>query len=177
MSRSIGKQFEDNVKKSCPDWLWDYRPPDAAQSFNTDEVQNNKLRFSNHSPADFFWYDGNCLFIVECKTFQGSCSFECSKEEKGKIIHWYQIEKLLEYSKYKNVISGFLLDFRKSDHTYFLSIQDFLILKDLIEKKSFNEEDMLQHCSPIPVEKKKLRVNYQYDIEKLLQDLENVEKR
>ena len=71
------------------------------------------------------------------------------------------------------MIAGFLLDFRKSDHTYFLSIQDFLVLKDSIEKKSFNEEDMLKYCSPTLIEKEKLRVNYRYDIGNLLDVLEN----
>ena len=173
MSRNVGKRFEDNIKDSCPEWLWVYRPPDAAQSFNRRKYPDDKLRFSNRSPADFFMYNGKILFVMECKSFQGSCSFERSENEKGKIIHWYQIERLFEYSTYKNIIAGFLLDFRKTDHTYFLSIQDFLVLKDSIEKKSFNEEDMLKYCSPTLIEKEKLRVNYRYDIGNLLDVLEN----
>ena len=73
MARSVGKQFEDNIKASCPEWLLVYRPPDAAQSFN----MTSKLRFSRHSPADFFFFNGQngLLYVIECKTFQGSCSF------------------------------------------------------------------------------------------------------
>ena len=92
MSRNIGKVFEDNIKKSCPEWLFVYRPPDAAQAF---ENNNSKLRFSRHSPADYFWHNGKTglLIILECKSFKGSCSFERCKEDTG-IIHHYQIETL-----------------------------------------------------------------------------------
>lgn len=168
MEKNVGKVFEDNIKKSCPEWLFVYRPPDAAQSFN----MTSALRFSQRSPADYFWFNGKKgnLLIVECKTFQGACSFERIKEDKG-IIHYYQIESLNKFDKYENVLSGFLLDFRKSDCTYFLSVKDLITLIESIDKKSFNEQDMLKLCSPILVEKKKLRTNYRYNIEKLLDDI------
>lgn len=168
MAINIGKIFEDNIKKSCPDWLFVYRPPDAAQSFN----MSASLRFSQRSPADYFWFNGKngTLIIIECKTFQGSCSFERSKEDKG-IIHYYQVDNLKKFDLYKNVLSGFLLDFRKSGNTFFLTINDFLKISNTIEKKSFNEQDMLKISSPILVEKKKLRTNYKYNIEKLLEDI------
>lgn len=170
MARTIGKQFEDNVKDSCPDWLLVYRPPDAAQAFN----MSSKLRFSRHSPADFFFYHGasGFFYAVECKTFQGSCSFERVKEDTG-IIHLYQIESLCNFSKYTNVISGFLLDFRKSGNTYFLYIDEFVDMINSINKKSFTELDMLHYCSPIIIVKKKLKVNYRYNIEQFLTDAEN----
>ena len=167
MARSVGKQFEDNIKASCPEWLLVYRPPDAAQSFN----MTSKLRFSQHSPADFFFFNGEngFFYVVECKTFQGSCSFERDKNDKG-IIHYYQVESLKKFSSYERVISGFFLDFRKTDNTYFLSIQDFIKMENNLNKKSFNEQDMFNYCSPIVIEKKKLKVNYRYNIEKFLLD-------
>ena len=170
MARAIGKQFEDNIKDSCPDWLLVYRPPDAAQAFN----MSSKLRFSRHSPADFFFYHGESGFFyaVECKTFQGSCSFERTKEDTG-IIHLYQIKSLSDFSKYINVISGFLLDFRKSGNTYFLYINEFVNIINSINKKSFTEQDILLYCSPILIGKKKLKVNYRYNIEQFLADAEN----
>lgn len=161
--QKVGKIFEQNWKKSCPDWLFVHRPPDAAQSFD----MSSKLRFSQHSPADFFMFDGEKLYTLECKTFMGSCSFERDKNDKG-IIHWYQIESLTKFSSYKNVISGFLLDFRTSENTYFLFISDFNKMIQKIFKKSFNEKDMLLYCNPILINKEKLRVNYRYDVEKFL---------
>lgn len=153
-----------------------YRPPDSAQSFDIDNKDKKKLRFSRKSPADFFFFDGNRFFVIECKTFQDSCTFERSKDDPKKIIHFYQIESLLDFSKYKNVVSGFFLDFRKSGKTYFLEINDFKNMSSIISKSSFTEKDMLNYCSPILLDKKKLKVNYKYNIEKFLNDVEMEEK-
>lgn len=165
--KNVGKIFENNIKKSCPDWLFVYRPPDSAVSFNLQKKSN--VRFSNKSPCDFFFFDGKNgnLFAIECKTFKERCSFERDKSDKG-IIHFHQIEFLLKFSQYENIISGFLLDFRNSDNTYFLHILDFLNLIKNINKKSFNEKDMLKFSNPILIDKIKLKINYRYDIEKLL---------
>lgn len=170
MARSVGKQFEDNFKKSVPNYALSHRPPDSAQGF--DVGASNKLRFSRHSPCDLMIFDGtrNLFLTLELKTFQDSCSFERNKEEKG-IIHYYQVEKLKEFANYKRVISGLVLDFRSTDHTYFLNINDWDNLISHIEKKSFNEQDLLEYASPILIEKEKLKVNYRYDVELLLSEL------
>ena len=39
-----------------------------------------------------------------------------------------------------------------------------------ITKKSFNENDLLDYCNPILIDKKKLKVNYRYDIDKFLNE-------
>lgn len=170
MARSVGKQFEDNFKKSVPNYALSYRPPDSAQGF--DVGASNKLRFSRHSPCDLMVFDGtrNLFLTLELKTFQGSCSFERDKNEKG-IVHYYQIEKLKEFANYKRVISGLVLDFRSTGNTYFLNINDWDNLISHIEKKSFNEQDLLEYASPILIEKEKLKVNYRYDVELLLSKL------
>lgn len=167
IAKNIGKVFEQNWKASCPDWLLTYKPPDAAQSFN---MQNN-LRFSQHSPCDYMMFDGHngIFYTLELKSFQGSCSFERTKEDKG-TIHHHQIESLNKFATYPNVISGFLLDFRKSDNTYFILIDEFNEMINHITKKSFNEKDMLEWCNPIKIEKKKLKVNYRYNVELFLKE-------
>ena len=89
IKKNIGKVFEQNFKNSCPEDVLVYRPPDAAQSFD----MSVKLRFSQHSPCDFMIFSGdrNTFWTLELKTFEGSCSFERTKEDKG-IIHYYKIE-------------------------------------------------------------------------------------
>lgn len=163
--KSIGKIFEQNWKASCPDWLFLYKPPDAAQSFN----MTDKLRFSHCSPCDYMMFDGTrgIFYTIELKTFDGSCSFERIKSDKG-IIHYYQIESLKKFNNYSKLISGFILDFRKSNNTYFLSISDFCKMVEKINKKSFSENDMNTLCNPILIGKRKLKVNYKYDIENFL---------
>jgi len=130
------------------------------------------LRFSQKSPCDYmmFYGEAGLFFTLELKTFLDSCSFERMETDNG-IIHSYQIESLKKFHTYPNVISGFILDFRKSDTTYFLSIVDFCNMIKGITKKSFTEKDMLNYCKPIKIEKKKLRVNYRYNIEKFLQEV------
>lgn len=148
-----------------------YRPPDAAQSFDMDSKLHSKLRFSQHSPCDFMIFSGkrNTFWTLELKTFEGSCSFERTKEDKG-IIHYYQVESLKKFSTYNNVCSGFILDFRKTDNTYFLMIDEWDDLINSISKKSFNENDLLDYCNPILIDKKKLKVNYRYNIDKFLNE-------
>ena len=113
--------------------------------------------------------DRNTFWTLELKSFEGSCSFERTKEDKG-IIHYYQVESLKKFSTYKNVCSGFVLDFRKTGNTYFLMIDEWDNLINFISKKSFNEDDLLKYCNPILINKKKLKVNYRYDINTFLND-------
>lgn len=170
---NIGKVFEQNFKNSCPKDVLVYRPPDAAQSFD----MSSKLRFSQHSPCDFMLFSGklNTLWTLELKTFEGSCSFERKKGEKG-IVHYYQIESLKKFSEYENVCSGLILDFRKSGYTYFLDINEWDNLINSISKKSFNEDDLLKYTNPVLIQKKKLKVNYRYNIEELLNRTKTEEK-
>lgn len=115
-------------------------------------------------------FNGEVFYTLESKSVGStSMSFERTKEEKG-VIHKHQIDKLLEFSKYKNIVSGFLFDFRLSDKTYFCMIEEFINMIDNLDKKSFNEKDLYEWCNPILIEKKKLKVNYRYDIKKFLND-------
>lgn len=166
IAKAIGKVFEQNWKNSCPEDVLIYRPPDAAQSFN----MSAKLRFSQHSPCDYIMFDGYIFYSLELKTFEGSCSFERTKKDNG-IVHHYQIQSLKNFARYKNVCSGLILDFRKTDNTYFLNINEWDNLVNSISKKSFNESDMFTYCNPIPIEKKKLKVNYKYEISKFLKEI------
>lgn len=143
-----------------------HRPPDAAQSFE----KNPSLRFGRKSTCDYIMYNGENLFCVELKTVAGnSISFERNNKEKG-IIHYYQIEYLKKASICLNTIAGLVIDFRKSDHTYFLNIIEWDVLINSITKKSFNEADLLKFTHPILINKEKLRVNYRYDIIRFMID-------
>ena len=166
IGKSVGKTFEDNWKKSVPEDILIYRPPDAAQSFN----QTSALRFSQKSPCDFFMFNGEYLFCIELKTVAGnSISFEREKNDKG-VIHYYQIDSLKNFSQYKNVISGLIIDFRKTENTYFVNIKDWDKLIGDINKKSFNESDLVKLENLIHINKKKLKVNYRYDIDNFIKN-------
>lgn len=167
ISKNIGKVLEQNWKNSIPDNIFYYRPPDSAQSFGT----NQNLRFSAKSPCDCFMFTGDFLYCLELKSVgTKSISFEREKSDKG-VIHKHQIDNLQKFSKYKNVINGFIFDFRLSDQTYFCSISDFMHMINSIEKKSFNENDLFEWCKPFEIKKKKLKVNYKYDIENFIENI------
>ena len=80
------------------------------------------------------------------------------------------IDNLEKFSTYENIVSGFVLDFRLSNKTYFCMIEEFVNMVNNLDKKSFNEKDLYEWCNPIEIEKKKLKVNYRYDICKFLKD-------
>lgn len=171
IGKSVGKVFEDNWKKSVPGNIWIYRPPDAAQSFN----QFSNLRFSQKSPCDYMMFDGNHFFCLELKSVAGkSISFERTKNDKG-IIHYHQIKYLKSCLSYQNVIPGLLIDFRSTDNTWFLHINQWDALINSITKKSFNESDLLSYSHPILISKKKLKVNYRYNIQRFIDDVTEME--
>lgn len=165
--KNVGKIFEKNWKNSIPDTVFYYRPPDSAQSFGT----NQNLRFSAKSPCDCFMFNGFCLYTLELKSVgTKSISFEREKTDKG-VIHKHQINNLQKFSKHKNVISGFIFDFRMSDKTYFCAIDNFITMINNLDKKSFNETDLLEWCKPVEIKKTKLRTNYRYDIDDFIKNV------
>lgn len=115
-------------------------------------------------------FNGEYLFFIELKTVAGnSISFEREKNDKG-VIHYYQIDSLKNFSQYKNVISGLIIDFRKTENTYFVNIKDWDKLIESINKKSFNESDLTKLKNLIYINKKKLKVNYRYDIDNFIKN-------
>ena len=62
------------------------------------------------------------------------------------------------------------MDFRLSDMTYFCMIEEFVNMINNLDKKSFNEKDLYEWCNPIVIDKKKLKVNYRYNVGKFLED-------
>lgn len=162
-----GKNFENNFSKSIPDDIYYLRIKDSATSFSP----NSKSRFTSNNPFDFLvFYDG-ILFPLELKsTKYKSFSIQISKEEKNKEIKYHQIQSLKEANKYENIISGFILDFRENK-TYWIYIEDFLLFLKENNKKSINISD-IEKYNGIEISKKKLRINYRYDIKKMIIDIQ-----
>lgn len=164
---NIGKIFEQQIKKSIPDYALFYRLPDSAQSFDKNKI----LRFSNKSPFDYILYDSNShlLYALELKTVKGEAiSFERTEKENGE-IHYNQIQSLNEWNKYDGVICGFLIEFRKIEKTFFLNIDDFNMLVKNISKKSFNNQDLEKlNINHTIIPQRKLKKYYLYDIDNFL---------
>lgn len=167
-----GKKFEQNFSKSIPEDIYFLRIKDSASSFSP----NSKSRFTPNNPYDFLlFYKGN-LFPMELKsTNKKSLSIQRTKEEQSKEIKYHQIDSLSTANTYSGIYAGFVLDFR-NENTYWISIESFnnFLLEN--DKKSINIEDVKKY-NGILIDKSKIRVNYKYNIEKLLFDIINTEKK
>ena len=116
-------------------------------------------------------FDGYHFFCLELKSVAGkSISFERTKKDKGD-IHYHQIEYLKSCLDFQNIIPGLIIDFRGTDNTWFLHIDQWDSLINSINKKSFNEDNLMTYSQPILIEKKIMKVNYRYDINKFLVDV------
>jgi len=176
-----GKRFESAIKNSVPAYCLYYRLPDPPQSFN----QSNTLRFSWKNPCDAFIFDSqsSIFYALELKTTKSkSFSFEdinIEGKQPSRMIHKHQILALKDYADFKNVVSGFIFNFRNEDNnieiTYFQGISDFLIMVERIGKKSFNEKDLLEY-SPMEIVGNKKRVHYTWDIDKFLKEIDKLKK-
>lgn len=168
MAQNIGKIFEQSFRNSVPSYALYYRLPDPPQSFG-----GGNLRFSSKNPFDCLIWDSeqHMLFAIELKTVAGkSISFERTKEESRE-IHYHQIVGLNEWNKYDGIIAGFIIEFRQIETTIFLEISEFNKLISLIDKKSFNMNDLNDnHINYLVIEQKKSRTRYTYNIDKFLCD-------
>lgn len=176
-NKNVGKRFEANFRDSIPSYALLIRLPDPPQAFS----QSSLSRFSVKNPCDFILFDtkNRTLIPIELKTTKNkSMSFEDVnvKEQQSKMIHAHQIVGLTKFAQYDNVVSGFLFDFRdeKNDceRCYFQKIEDFNEMVGNIDKKSFNEIDLIMYKA-IKVNGEKKRVNYRWDIENLLDCISN----
>ena len=78
-----------------------------------------------------------------------------------------QIKSLQEASKH-NLVAGFICNFRNENNdTFFIEICDFVKMMENINKKSFNIND-LKINNAIPIDSKKKRTRYTYDIQKFV---------
>lgn len=128
-----------------------------------------------------FMFDGEkrLLYTLELKSTSGSSiSFEnihCSEPQPSRMIHKHQIIGLQEQSKTRHVVAGFLFNFRDEQHkierTYFQEIWDFIDMIESLDKVSFNENDLLKYPH-IVIEGSRKRVNWTWNIEKFLKELD-----
>lgn len=172
MKANSGKVFEDQFKKSVPDYCLLQRLNDSPQAFS----KSNLTRFTCKTPCDFFMFDNKAglLYCLELKSTKNtSMTFDdiLLEEEQDKMVHKHQILGLASFSKHDRVVAGFLFNFRdekrQEERTYFQDIRSFVDMTMQIGKKSFNEND-LRNGHAIQVNGVKQRVHYLWDIDGML---------
>lgn len=163
-----GKLFEEQWKRSIPEDVYYLRLKDSPSSFGKD---SSFVRFTLNNPFDCLVFYNGFLFPLELKsTSSKSISIQTKKEEKGKMIKINQIEGLSKSNKYENIFSGFLFDFRESEKTFWMGINDFLKFQEENNKKSINEKDIIKY-NAIEVEKEKKKTRYVFSVKKLIEDV------
>lgn len=158
IAKNQGKLFEQDFQKSIPSTCWIYRLRDNASSF----ANGNATRFTSSNICDYLLFDdiSKTLFLIECKSTHGS-SVPLS------MVRDNQIQGLLDASRHK-LIAGFLINFRNTDNnTYFISIDNYMMMVNNISKKSFNITDLSENGA-IEIFSTKKRTRYTYDIQKMI---------
>lgn len=176
--QNSGKRFEGDVSSSVPSHIFVHRLNDSAQAYNN----SKKTSFCWNNKCDFFLFRKPILIAVECKsTKYKSMSVQMDKNDSdSSMIKHHQIESLKGISKHDGVVAGFLFNFRhfegeenSFETTYFQSIDAFLNMMKNINKKSFNEIDLINSKDYIRVCGELKRSHYRWDISKLLDDIDN----
>lgn len=167
-----GKKFELAFKNSVPKDVFYFRIPDPAESFSS---IREGLRFTIKNPCDVFLYNPQTknMYALELKSTQNTSisywreDFEDKTKKQSFMIRKNQIQGLQKISKF-SIVSGFIYNFRFTNHTYFQSIDDFINMTKDSNKKSFNEADVFKN-NGILIDQKLMRCNYKYNIEKFMQ--------
>ena len=165
-----GKIFEKSFAASMPKDIYFQRLIDPAASFGGSDV----TRFSPHQPYDFYAFDSPKFFAMELKSTAGSLTFWREDFEKDGKKNTYEIKKcqingLTEAAKHDGVVAGFYINFRNVNETFFLSIEDFHLLTDRLDKKSINYKDVSKYGKKI--EQKLMKTNYKYDLRKFFDEM------
>lgn len=117
------------------------------------------------------------MLCLELKTSKNS-SFTFERQDfidKNKkqsfMIKKHQIDGLLKASKHRGIIAGFIINFSNKAHTYFIHIDDFMNMINSLDKKSFNEKDLLENNLYLIGQTIK-RVKYDFHIERFIKDIQ-----
>ena len=175
-----GKDFEAQFKKSC-----DNQGICAIRLIDSNKFgKHDSSRFTPCNVADFICYDGNILVLAELKSTKGtSISFNqpCDKVAKGTfMIKPKQVLSLMKHKDFKKVVPLLILDFRVRLNmrgevmyggTYAIPIDVFVGWSNCVDKKSINQHDA--ESIGIKIDKRLKKVNYEYDIQKLFDDLQS----
>lgn len=103
------------------------------------------------------------LFLLECKSTKGT-SIPLT------MIRENQIEGLINANKH-NLVAGLLINFRNErNDTFFILIDKYLNMMELLNKKSFNIHD-LEEIGATRIESEKKRTRYRYNINKMIKEL------
>lgn len=166
---NAGKEFEKQFKESVADDMYFLRLHDSAIGFGN--VEGGK--FAVKSPYDCILAKVPTFYALELKS---KAINRLVYKSTGTVdIKPHQIKELRKAAS-KGLKAGFVFNFRKENHTYFVSIAafDYITGFQMTEKNSITEKDVLEAMQErfdvvlIPQTLKK--VNYKYDLSVLFKE-------
>ena len=176
--KNSGKLFEDNFKASVKEQnIFIHRVKDLAFSQRS---FNEVLTVRSKNPCDFFLFGnlqegrGNLIALELKSTKFSSMGIQREKSDPESMIKYHQIHSLTQMSQYEGLWAGFLLNFRTEstgkEETYFLDIEGFNEFLKGNLKKSINIGDILLYGG-IKLEQEKKRINYRFNVQKMIEDI------
>lgn len=154
-----GKKFEEDIKKSVPEWCWIYRFKDGTANFAGEK--NSNVRFQAHNICDFMVMSKDILFLLELKSHKGSSiPFNCIREK--------QIQEMSSIN-HSNIKPMFIFNFRDKEKTYAvqaIKVKEFI---EGAERKSIPIAWCKENGIEIPGKKKITR--FRYDLESLFYEV------
>ena len=156
-----GKQFEADFKDSIPKDVYCLRLTDSAIGF---DVAASTQRFAPKSPYDYVLYKKPMMYALELKSI-GTTAL--SFEGKTPTIKPHQLKNLRKAALH--CVAGFIINFRKSNNTYFLSIQAFDEITNygMFGKKSISELDIVKSGKAVIIPSRIKKVRSSYDLSEL----------
>lgn len=152
-----GKIFEEDFKKSVPEEMLLLRQKDAGGW-----GKSSSTRFTISNICDFVLFTGHRLFMLELKSFKGK-SFSITNVREN------QTKGLTHCSGKQGVKSGFILNFRDYNRTFFLSIEEF----NQFIRENTRKSIPLEHCEEFCIELRAKRkvTRYRYDITEFIRSV------
>ncbi|MGE5438043.1 MAG: Holliday junction resolvase RecU [Syntrophothermus sp.] len=157
-----GKKFENAFRDSVPEGIFYYRIKDSTNTWNN----TSGIRFTPKNEFDCFLFKSPTLLLLELKSTK-STSF--SFKGSSPMIKQHQIDYLNKCNISKNIVPGFILNFRNPESTYFLHIKDLIRFINDTTKSSINEDDIVNYGG-IMISAALKRTRYKYNVEKFINE-------
>lgn len=171
-----GKNFEESIAKSCPQYMLVKKIASPASSWSG----GKKSSFTSSNECDFIMHNDNTgvFYGLELKSTKlPSMTFwreDFAKDHPGThfIIGKRQILGLQKWASTHKGVFGFILNFRqKNNATYFVPINTFVTYTSCMKKKCINIDDV-KEMGGIEIKCRKLKVNYRYEMEDFFKIIE-----
>lgn len=171
--KNEGKRFEEDFQKSFDDEIYYFqRIKDSGSSFSGGT--NSRFTLKNDYDCYCFLYPNQYCFELK-STKASSISIQSEddviKKNNSKMIKRHQINGLTKCIRYNGMFAGFVLNFRNTNNTYFLDINEFNKFENESFKKSINENDVINY-NGILIDFKLKRIRYTYNIDKMINNIQ-----